>query len=85
MMKISDLQTKDIVNIDNGKRLGHLGDLDINLSTGRIDALIIGGTGRMMSFFQKEAEMVIPWSNIVKIGSDVILVQLPDDYQAQIP
>ncbi|UOE92917.1 YlmC/YmxH family sporulation protein [Alkalihalobacillus sp. LMS39] len=85
MMKISDLQTKDIVNIDNGKRLGHLGDLDINLSTGRIDALIIGGTGRMMSFFQKEAEMVIPWSNIVKIGSDVILVQLPDNYQAQIP
>ncbi|WP_096199272.1 YlmC/YmxH family sporulation protein [Bacillus sp. FJAT-45350] len=78
MLKVSDLQTKDIVNVDNGRRLGNLGDLDINLETGEIDSIIISGTGKMMSFFQKEEEVVIPWSNIVKIGSDVILVQLPD-------
>lgn len=76
MMKISDLQAKDIVNMESGRRLGHLTDLDINLTTGQIDAIIIGGTGKMMSFFQKEDEVVIPWSNIVKIGSDIILVHV---------
>ncbi len=81
-MKISDLQSKDIVNMENGKRLGNLTDLDINLSTGQIDAIIINGTGKMMSFFNRETqEFVIPWSNIVKIGNDVILVHLPEPYQ----
>ncbi|MBU8907098.1 YlmC/YmxH family sporulation protein [Desertibacillus haloalkaliphilus] len=77
MMKISDMQTKDIVNIDDGSRLGNLGDLDINLYTGQIEAIIINGTGKMMSFFGKQDEVIIPWSNIIKIGADCILVQLP--------
>ncbi|OLO40807.1 YlmC/YmxH family sporulation protein [Alkalihalophilus pseudofirmus] len=81
MMKISDLQSKDIVNMENGKRLGHLTDLDINLTTGQIDAIIINGTGKMMSFFNRDTEeFVIPWGNIVKIGNDVILVHVPEPY-----
>ncbi len=80
-MKISDLQSKDIVNMENGKRLGQLTDLDINLATGQIDAIIINGTGKMMSFFNRETEeFVIPWGNIVKIGNDVILVHVPEPY-----
>lgn len=82
MMKISELQVKDIVNMDNGKRLGHLTDLEINLSTGQIEALIINGSGKMMGLFGKESEEVfIPWRNIIRIGSDVILVEVPSGYQ----
>lgn len=79
MLKISDIQSKDIVNISNGKVLGHIGDLDINLEEGTVKSIIIGGTGRMLTFLGgKETEIVIPWENIVKIGSDVILVRLDD-------
>ncbi|WP_017727220.1 YlmC/YmxH family sporulation protein [Halalkalibacterium ligniniphilum] len=81
MMKISDLQAKDIVNMENGKRLGTITDLDIQLTTGKIGALVIGGTGRVMGLFGKDEEVVIPWKNIVKIGSDVILVEVPDTMQ----
>ncbi|WP_100408175.1 YlmC/YmxH family sporulation protein [Bacillus solitudinis] len=84
MMKISDLQAKDIVNMENGKRLGHMNDLDINLASGQIEAMIISGTGKMMGFFGEKEEVVIPWKNIVKIGSDVILVEVPDTYRPQI-
>ncbi|GAE24164.1 hypothetical protein JCM9140_74 [Halalkalibacter wakoensis JCM 9140] len=81
MMKISELQVKDIVNMDNGKRLGHLTDLEINLSTGAIEALIINSSGKMMGLFGKESEeVVIPWKNIIRIGSDVILVEVPNHY-----
>lgn len=78
MMKISEFQVKDVVSVSNGKRLGHITDLDINISTGKIEAIIIGGGGKMMGFFNKEHDVVIPWNNIVKIGSDVILVQYRD-------
>lgn len=58
------------------KKLGTIGDIDINVTSGKIQAIIIGGTGKMMGFFGKEEEMIVPWRNIVKIGEDVILVRL---------
>ncbi|MBM7095854.1 MULTISPECIES: YlmC/YmxH family sporulation protein [Alteribacter] len=75
MLKISDIQSKDIVNLADGRLLGHISDLDINLTTGRVEALIIGG-GKVMNLFGgKDQEVVIPWNNVIKIGSDVILVR----------
>lgn len=80
MMKISDMQVKDIVNMENGKRLGYVTDIDINLETGQISALIINGSSKVMSFFNRNQELIIPWRNIYKIGDDVILVHVPDEY-----
>jgi YlmC/YmxH family sporulation protein len=75
MLNMSELQSKDIVNLADGRLLGHLTDIDIDLEKGRVDAIVIGG-GRMKNLFQKEDETVVPWKNIVKIGSDVILVRI---------
>lgn len=75
MLKISDFQIKDVVNIANGKKLGNIDDIEINLNTGKIDAIVIGGVGKVLGFFGKDEEVVIPWTNILKIGEDVILVR----------
>lgn len=74
------MQAKEIVNLSNGKRLGHISDLHINLETGKIDAIIIHPSGKMMSLFNREPEVTIDWKNIVKIGSDVILVRLKEQF-----
>ncbi|EZH67163.1 MULTISPECIES: YlmC/YmxH family sporulation protein [Geomicrobium] len=74
MLKITDLQVKEVVNVQTGKRLGTLGDVDINLSTGMIESLVVTGNNRMLNMFGKEEELIIPWSQIAKIGTDVILV-----------
>ncbi|MDM5297846.1 YlmC/YmxH family sporulation protein [Bacillus pumilus] len=76
MMSISEFQIKDVVDVSSGKKLGTIGDIDINVTSGKIQAIIIGGTGKMMGIFGKEEEMIVPWRNIVKIGEDVILVRL---------
>ncbi|WP_223700307.1 YlmC/YmxH family sporulation protein [Sutcliffiella deserti] len=75
MIKISEFQMKDVVSVSDGKKLGNIGDIDINLMNGKIEAIIITGGGKMLGFFGKDEEVVIPWRNIVKIGSDVILVR----------
>ncbi len=75
MVKISEFQIKDVVNVADGKKLGNIDDIDINLSTGKIEAIVISGGGRVLGFFGKDEGIVIPWKNILKIGHDVILVR----------
>jgi len=78
MMKISEFQTKDVVNVLDGSRLGQVSDLEINLKLGQIDAIVVPGQGKFFGFFGKENDLVIPWRNIVKIGKDVVLVRLEE-------
>ncbi|EIJ81579.1 hypothetical protein PB1_01500 [Bacillus methanolicus PB1] len=78
MVKISEFQVKDVVNISDGKKLGNIGDIEINVDTGKIEAVIIGGAGKVLGFFGRDEEIIIPWKNILKIGEDVILVRYKD-------
>jgi len=78
LVKISDFQTKEVVNILDGKRLGQISDLEIDLRHGRVEAIIVPGPGKFMGFFSAGNDYVIPWRNIVKIGKDVVLVRLEE-------
>lgn len=78
MVKVTEFQVKDVVNVSDGKRLGNIEDFEINLNTGKIEAVVIGSAGKVLGFFGKEEEVVIPWKNILKIGEDVILVRFRD-------
>jgi len=75
MVRISEFQTKDVVNISDGRKLGNIGDIEINLETGKIETIIIGYSGKLLGFFGKDEEIIIPWNQIVKVGEDVILVR----------
>jgi YlmC/YmxH family sporulation protein len=77
-MKISDFQTKDVINIVDGKKLGQVSDLELDLRHGRIEAIIVPNSARFFGLFGGATEVVIPWRNIVKIGMDVVLVKLDD-------
>lgn len=76
MMKTSDLRQREVINVTDGKRLGFVTDLDIDLENGIIKSLIIPGQNRVFSLFSKAGDYVIPWEQIKTIGSDVILVEL---------
>lgn len=77
-MKISDFQTKDVINIVDGKKLGQVSDIELNLRAGRIEAIVVPSPGRFFGWFGNGTDVVIPWQSIVKIGADVILVRVAD-------
>ncbi|MCG7375902.1 YlmC/YmxH family sporulation protein [Paenibacillus sp. ACRSA] len=77
-VKISDFQTKEVINITDGKRLGQISDLELDLKQGRIEAIVVPGYSRFMGLFGGGTDLIIPWRNIVKIGSDVILVKMDE-------
>jgi YlmC/YmxH family sporulation protein len=75
MVRISEFQIKDVVNVADGKKLGNISDIDISIATGKIEAIIISENSKILGLFGKDEEIVIPWRNIMKIGEDVILVK----------
>lgn len=78
-MKISDFQSKDVINIVDGKKLGYINDIELDLRQGRIDSIVIPQVTRFMGLFgSTSGEVVIPWRNIVKIGTDVVLVRMDE-------
>ena len=74
-MKLSDLQSKDIVNINDGRRVGRIIDAEIT-NEGKITYLLIEEKKGLRNFMSKDYEASITFTQIKKIGSDVILVDL---------
>jgi len=77
MVKLSDLRTREVINVLDGKKLGNIIDIDLDLEKGRVTALMLPGQVKGWSVFSKREEMIIPWDKIVRIGRDVILVEAP--------
>lgn len=74
MIKTSELKQKEVININDGRRLGLVSDMEINMETGNLEAIVIPAGGKFLGLFSKENDIVINWTNIKKIGVDVILV-----------
>lgn len=72
-MRLSELQSKKIINIDDGKNIGNIIDINIHES-GNIESLILEQNKNFFSL-TKESDTKIPWKDITKIGEDVILVK----------
>lgn len=72
-MRLSELQTKKIVNITDGKNIGSIIDIDIQ-NNGNIESLLIENPKGFFTL-SKEQDTRILWKDITKIGEDVILVK----------
>ena len=76
-VRASDLRAKDVVNVSDGRKLGYLYDLDIDVESGRIRSLVLPAGGRPGWFRGRDRDIEVAWHDIVKVGIDVILVDLP--------
>ena len=74
-MRLSDLQSKDIVNVVDGRNIGNIIDAKIDDKNGSIISLVVESKGKFMSFLKSE-DMEIKWQSIERIGEDVILVRI---------
>ncbi|MBQ8192618.1 MAG: YlmC/YmxH family sporulation protein [Bacilli bacterium] len=71
-MRLSDLQTKEIINMSTGKRLGMIIDVIVD-TNGTIKSLIL--EEKKGKRFSNREEYELDWSQIEKIGDDIILVR----------
>ena len=79
-MSFSELKLKDVINVCDGRKLGHPIDLILN-ENACIEALIVpGSSGGFFGLFRPDREgCIIPWRKVRQIGDDVILVEVDGD------
>jgi YlmC/YmxH family sporulation protein len=79
MINATSIRDREVININDGRKLGIVSDVEIDFGQGKIISIVIPGPGKLMGLFGKDNDIVIPWKNIKKVGIDVILVDIDDN------
>ena len=79
MIRISDIMDKEVINGKNGKRMGYITDIDMDINEGKIISFSIVGDGGINLFSRGSENQVVFWNDILKIGYDTIIVNQGSD------
>lgn len=69
----SDLKNKEVVNVADGKKLGHIIDILFDNASGEVKGVVVPGDKKI---FRKTEDIFVPLARVKKIGDDVVLVYL---------
>ena len=76
MVKLSELRCKEVICVGDGRRLGFVSDVQVQVPEGCILALIVPGPCRYLGMLGRREDYVIPWHCIRKVGPDIVLVDI---------
>ncbi len=75
-VRTTQLHCKEVICIADGRRLGFVTDVELEVPEGHVIAIIVPGPCRFLGMFGRRDDYVIPWRCIRKIGPDIILVDI---------
>ena len=79
-VKFTQLQCKEVICISDGRRLGFIEDVEVEVPEGKICAIIVPGPYRFLGLWGRRDDFFIPWRCVCKIGPDIVLVDIrPED------
>lgn len=73
--RIAELRYKEVISVEDGARYGYVGDMEVDLDSGQVRALVVPGKRRFFGLFGREEDKVIPWNAVKRFGEDIILVE----------
>jgi len=71
-----DFKQKEVINVNDGKIVGFVVDVNADFQNGEINSIIVAQTGKLLGNILGKNNVTIPWDKIRKIGEDVILVEI---------
>lgn len=77
-MNLNQLQGKEIINLATGEKLGMITEVELTFEqeTGNLNSLLIPAEKGIFDFLGEEQFLEIPWNSIIKIGTEVIVINL---------
>ncbi len=73
-IKFTQLQCKEVICVGDGRRLGFITDVQVEMPGGKICAIVVPGPCRFFGLGGRQEDFLIPWGSIKKIGPDIVLV-----------
>ena len=73
--RITDLRDKEIIDVSDGGRYGYVGDVEVDLESGQVLALVVPGRRRLCGLLGREPDRIFPWERVRRFGEDTILVE----------
>mgnify|MGYP000018271220 FL=1 len=79
MLSTDKLKNKEVINIFDGRSLGFVSDIEVNLEKGTIEGIVIPSERGLFGWFNKgENDVLINWERVKTVGDDVILVDMEE-------
>lgn len=75
-MRFSELCEKEVVNMADCKCVGYVADMEFDECTGCVRGLIVPQPGHCWGVFGPSVEYCIPWNRVIRIGPDIVLVDV---------
>ena len=72
--RIVDLRHKEVINSKDGVILGFVDDVEVDIVTAKLIAIVIYGRLKCFGLFGRCDDIIIYWDRIELIGEDTILV-----------
>lgn len=79
-----ELRNKEVINVADGRQLGRIIDIALHCS-GRVVGIIVPGERKFFKNISGSENIFIPWQKLLKIGDDVILVELCPPMNCDLP
>ena len=85
-IQFTQLQCKEVICISDGRRLGFITDVLVEVPEGRICSIVVPGPCRVLGILGRHDDYIIPWDCIKRVGPDIVLVDTrPDDCRVPRP
>lgn len=75
-MKFSQLQCKEVICISDGRRLGFIADVIVEVPEGTVSAIFVPGPCKNLGLWGRQEDYLIPWRCICRIGPELVLVDI---------
>ena len=78
-VRFSELHCKEVICVGDGRRLGFVADVCVELPCGQVVSITVPGPCKFFGLGSRRDDYVIPWERIRRIGPDIILVDIDPD------
>lgn len=72
--RLTDLNRKEVVNVNDATRIGNVIDVFFDVETGRMHSIVVGARKSGFGVFGRDEDVLIEWEKIKVIGEETILV-----------
>ena len=79
--RASTLCSKEVININDGCRIGCVDDVEVNTESAKVLSIIVYGKLRWFGILGRCDDTIICWDDITLIGEDTILVSFKNSPQ----